>query len=283
MLNFLLFLLKYLYMEVFMKKWSLFLLASLFVFFGCTSNETDITGASWKLTEIISEDSSDLVAPETLIKDTDAYSPITVSFTETQATGTAVVNNFFSLVKIDENKLSVSNIGVTRKAGSPDMMKLEQHFFSSLIKTDHFQIKKDQLIIKDKNDTVLFVFAMNKLENTEWTLLAMNDGTALVSVPEGFTADISFGKDNSVAGSNGTNRYFGTYTIGEKNNLSFSKMGTTMMAGPEDMMILSDRFNTLLSEVKEYSLSGNTLSFRNAEKALVMTFTRKVQQESETK
>ena len=111
----------------------------------------------------------------------------------------------------------------------------------------------------------------------------MNDGTALVSVPEGFTADISFGKDNSVAGSNGTNRYFGTYTIGEKNNLSFSKMGTTMMAGPEDMMILSDRFNTLLSEVKEYSLSGNTLSFRNAEKALVMTFTRKVQQESETK
>lgn len=266
-----------------MKKWNCLLIAGLFIFSGCSSAETDITGTSWKLVEIIAEDSSELVAPETLIKDTEAYSPITISFTDTQATGTAVVNNFFSLVKIDENKLSVSNIGATRKAGSPDMMKLEQHFFASLIKTDRFRIKKDQLIIKDENDTVLFVFAMNKLENTEWTLLSMNDGTALVSVPEGFTADISFGKDNSVAGSNGINRYFGTYTIDGKNSLTFSQMGTTMMSGPEEMMTLSDRFNTLLGEVKEYSLSGNTLSFRNAEKALVMTFTRKAPQESETK
>ena len=266
-----------------MKRFLLLSVAGLFAFSGCSSDDADITGASWKLTEIITEDSSDLISPEEMVKDTDMYSPITVSFTETQATGTAGVNNFFSLVKIDENKLTFSNIGATRKAASPDMMKLEQHFFTTLIQSDHFRIKKDKLTIKDKNVIVLFVFALNKLENTEWTLLSLNDGTAMVSVPEGFTADISFGKDNSVAGSNGVNRYFGSYNIGEKNTISFSQMGTTMMAGPEEFMVLADRFNSLLAEAVEYSLSGNTLSFRNAEKALVMTFTAKEQSESNEK
>lgn len=257
-----------------MKKFFLILAGSLLVLSGCSSDEPDITGSSWKLTEIITEDSQSLISPEEMIKDTEMYSPITVSFTDTQATGTAGVNNFFSLVKIDENKLTVSNIGATRKAGSPDMMKLEQHFFANLIKADHFQIKKEHLTIMDKEDRILFVFAINKLEDTDWTLVSLNDGTAMVSVPDGFSAGISFGKDNSVAGSNGVNRYFGTYNIGDKNTVSFSEMGTTMMAGPEEFMVLADRFNSLLSEVTEYSLSGKTLSFRNADKALVMTFTR---------
>lgn len=239
----------------------------------CASSDCDITGSSWKLTEIIAENSAELISPEQMIQDTDMGSPITISFTDTQATGTAGVNNFFSLVKIEDDKLTVSNVGATRKAGSPDMMNLEQHFFATLIQADHFSIKKDRLTISDKNGKALLIFDLNKLENTRWTLLSLNDGTALVSVPQDFSADISFGKDNSVAGSNGVNRYFGSYTIGEKNTISFSQMGTTMMAGPEEWMTLADRFQTLLAEVTEYSLSGSTLSFRNADKALVMTFT----------
>lgn len=266
-----------------MKKFFLLFLSGLFAISGCSSADADITGSSWKLTEIIAEDSTNLISPKEMVKDTDIYSPVTVSFTDTQATGTAGVNNFFPLVKIDENRLTVSNIGATRKVGSPDMMKLEQHFFATLIQSDHFRIKKDKLTIKDKNDTILFVFTLNKLENTEWALTSLNDGTAMISVPDDFTADISFGKDNSVAGTNGVNRYFGTYNIGEKNAISFSQIGTTMMAGPEDFMALADRFNSLLSEVTEYSLSGKTLSFRNAEKALVMTFTAKEEPKSSEK
>ena len=262
-----------------MKKSLLSVLTVLFL--SACAEEGTLTGASWRLTGLADSETGQLTAPEETVRDTKINSPITISFTDTQATGTACVNNFFSLVKIEGDRLNISNIGATRKAGSADMMKLEQHFFDTLIRTDRFEIRKDVLTLFDEAGAKLMTFAENRLENTAWLLTAVNDGSALVSSNADFPADIEFGKDYSVYGSDGVNRYFGSYTEKAGNAISFSNLGATLMAGPEEAMEAAERFRSHLQETAAFEISGSTLQLKNADGTIILVFTEKPQPEAE--
>ena len=263
-----------------MKKTFLISILTIFFLTACEEEGT-LTGASWRLTGLADNETGQLIAPEESIRDTKINSPITISFTDTQATGTACVNNFFSLVKIEGDRLNISNIGATRKAGSNDMMKLEQHFFDTLIRANRFEIKKGVLTLFDEAGTKLMTFAENRLENTAWILTAVNDGDALVSVSADFPADIEFGKDYSVYGSDGVNRYFGSYTEKAGNAISFSDLGATLMAGPEEAMKAAEQFRTLLGKAATFTISGATLKMKDENGSVILVFTEKPQPKAE--
>lgn len=65
--------------------------------------------------------------------------------------------------------------------------------------------------------------------------------------------DINFEKDR-VAGTSGVNRYFGNYTL-EGNKLSIQVLGSTMMMGPENLMMQEQEFLKNLMDSKEIELT----------------------------
>lgn len=70
------------------------------------------------------------------------------------------------------------------------------------------------------------------------------------------------GKDSRFFGVAAINRYFGTYkTAG--NNLTFGPAGSTMMAGPENLMKAESAYLQFLPEVKTFKIDGDKLILSN--------------------
>ena len=66
-----------------MKKSLLSVLTVLFL--SACAEEGTLTGASWRLTGLADSETGQLTAPEETVRDTKINSPITISFTDTQA------------------------------------------------------------------------------------------------------------------------------------------------------------------------------------------------------
>jgi heat shock protein HslJ len=95
-----------------------------------------------------------------------------------------------------------------------------------------------------------------KLGGTQWTLSSLNGQPAQ---PGG---TINFDSNGQVNGSSGCNSYFGTYeTSGDK--LTFSEMGSTLMACMEPMMQQETDFFQMMSSVKSYSVEDDVLSLKD--------------------
>lgn len=89
--------------------------------------------------------------------------------------------------------------------------------------------------------------------------------------PDNTKMTISFDeKENRIYGFAGVNRYFGTYQQdGQK--LTFSPMGSTMMAGsPAEMRAEADFLQTL-PKVTGFSLKGKTLTLTLPEGQMILT------------
>lgn len=243
-------------------------------FVGCHQS-ISLENTTWILTGLLDGETGKLMTPSQLVKDTNEQTPLTLSFDQTQVSGFSGVNNFFAPFETKENALKMSNIASTRKSGSPDMMNRETLFYETLIQVSHYSIKKNTLYLSDNRGVVLLTFTQNELEGTQWILIGYFDGTALTTPIHLKEAFIEFGKDNSVSGSNGVNRYFGSYTIAEKQKITFSQLGSTLIIGTEEEMMESDQFNQLLGQTTSYSISGNKLSLKDDEKTILLSFEQK--------
>jgi heat shock protein HslJ len=98
------------------------------------------------------------------------------------------------------------------------------------------------------------------LENVDWLLRQYlgEDGELLAVLPE-TTVDARF-SDGRIDGSTGCNRFFGTYTGGENNRLTFAPgMGTTRMACPPAIAIQEQRYLALLPLAASRQRDDDTL------------------------
>ena len=81
----------------------------------------------------------------------------------------------------------------------------------------------------------------------------------LEEAPDGAEITISFdGAEKRFYGKSAVNRYFGPYEQ-EGNSLVFGATGSTMMAGPENLMAAEQEYLQFLSGVKSFRLDGDTL------------------------
>lgn len=75
---------------------------------------------------------------------------------------------------------------------------------------------------------------------------------------------IAFDKDGSrFYGQSAVNRYFGSYKK-DGNKLTLGPIGSTMMAGPENMMKAESAYLQFLPEVVSYKLDGKKLVLSDA-------------------
>jgi len=81
----------------------------------------------------------------------------------------------------------------------------------------------------------------------------------LLNAPNNAEITISFFKDEPrFAGKSAVNRYFGNYKI-DDNEITFSQIGSTMMMGPEELMIAESEYLNFLNTVKSYKIENKKL------------------------
>ncbi len=118
--------------------------------------------------------------------------------------------------------------------------------------------------------SVLFVACSNKeVKETkmdllkEWTLVSINDNPVRGQIT------LSFDKnEEKISGLSGINRYFGSAVV-EDGKVEVGIIGSTFMAGEEEMMKQESIYLEVLSNVSAYEIIDNKLILTGIEKKLI--------------
>ncbi|CAM3086292.1 META domain-containing protein [Streptobacillus ratti] len=167
---------------------------------------------------------------------------MTLEFRAKKLSGKSSVNNFFTGYKIENNKLILDDINLTRMAGSQEDMDLESEYLNALSTNKHISKKGEKLVLESKNGIKLvYIQELNNesLENKNFKLI--NDEFKDNEFTIGF-------KENNIFGKSGINRYFSSYEI-KGNVLFLQNIGTTLMAGESNLMALESKYLGMLSNV----------------------------------
>ncbi len=111
---------------------------------GCTTaNTQDLIGHEWRCARIGSR---------TL---TEGSTPTLLMTAEGKASGFAGVNRWFGTCSIDGTTLKFGMMGMTRMAGPPDRMQLEQTYADALAAVTRWSVSSGRLQLSDSNAVVL--------------------------------------------------------------------------------------------------------------------------------
>jgi len=111
---------------------------------GCTTANTQaLIGNEWRCTRIGSR---------TLTED---RTPTLLMTAEGKASGFAGVNRWFGTCSIDGTTLKFGMLGMTRMAGTPDRMQLEQTYADALAAVTRWSVSSGRLQLSDSNAMVL--------------------------------------------------------------------------------------------------------------------------------
>jgi heat shock protein HslJ len=111
---------------------------------GCTTaNTQDLIGHEWRCARIGSR---------TL---TEGRTPTLLMTAEGKASGFAGVNRWFGTCSIDGPALKFGMLGMTRMAGPPDRMQLEQTYADALAAVTRWSVSSGRLQLSDSNAVVL--------------------------------------------------------------------------------------------------------------------------------
>ena len=101
--------------------------------------------------------------------------------------------------------------------------------------------------------------SLDALEGTAWVVTALPPDPLL----DGITLTLAF-EDGRAAGTDGCNRYRGSYTI-ENGELRIDGLASTMMACPEPVMHQGRRFSSALGNARSATLEDDTLVLLNGD------------------
>lgn len=107
------------------------------------------------------------------------------------------------------------------------------------------------------------------LRSHEWQLKSMTVAGETVDNPQELPT-LSFSDSTAVYGMAGCNRFFGTYAVGEKQQMEITPNGATMMFCPD--MAFEDRYMKALSDVKNFTVQANELILENGDSKLKLVY-----------
>ena len=123
------------------------------------------------------------------------------------------------------------------------------------------------------NCFVLSAYAQKRniytLNETSWELAKIQQKDKILSIPKGTNITINFSKDR-INGYSAVNIYFGNYKI-QNNILILSNVGTTEMAGSQELMDIERKFFDILQSSPKISYDKETLTLSN-NKGEIWTF-----------
>ncbi|MEG0795227.1 MAG: META domain-containing protein [Odoribacter sp.] len=103
----------------------------------------------------------------------------------------------------------------------------------------------------------------------EWELKSMTENNMVLTNPRQLPT-LEFSDSTAVYGSAGCNRFFATYTVGEKGMITIKPGGSTMMFCPD--MQFEDAYLKALNEVKNYTIKDNELQLKDDAGKLMIVY-----------
>ena len=123
------------------------------------------------------------------------------------------------------------------------------------------------------NCFVLSAYAQKRniytLNETSWELSKIQQKDKILSIPKGTNITINFSKDR-INGHSAVISYFGNYKI-QNNILILPNVGSTEMAGPQELMDIERKFFDILQSSPKISYDKETLTLSN-NKGEIWTF-----------
>ena len=231
-----------------------------------SAEPTELAGTKWVLAGFVADD-----------EDVEAAAVAALDFGTDAKTlnGTTGCNNFTGTYSQDGDKLTIELGAMTEAACTDDATTAQERAITDgLSKVASFTVV-GQLALLDDAGAAILIYDPNAagLEGTSWTGTGVNNGKGGVeSTDLTGTISIEFAADGRVSGIAGCNQYNGNYATSGTEGLTFSNLAMTRKACAAPAMALESQYTAALAKVTTYSLSGNTLTLRDAEGATQATF-----------
>ena len=227
-------------------------------------NVYNLNGTSWELAQV-SRKGKNVVIPK--------EAKITINFLENEINGFSGINNYSGDYMVKNNFTLSADVATTLMAGPENLMNIEQNFLDILQSFPKISYNASTLTLSNKKEVWTFkVLTLNKkLKNTSWKLLNMDgkDVSKLISKNEN-NITLSF-NENGINGNSGINNYFGDCEI-VNNNIKVGPLGSTRMAGPENLMKVEREFLELLGNSKKVKLSDQKTLILTTDKGKTLIF-----------
>lgn len=223
----------------------------------------------WQVTAIADEDGE-------LVPVIEETSP-DIHFEEDQVSGDGSCNRFFGPYEASGGgDLSFGELATTLMACLDALMDQEQSFLIALDSVDAYSIAGGVLEMRAAGQVVaLFEAIPTSLANTEWRLVALNNGKeAVVSVLADTEVTATFTEDGTLAGSSGCNTYRATWTTEDDALQIGPAMGTKKMCAGDGVMEQEARYLEVLGLVTNYRMDASSLDMLNDEGTRQLQFIR---------
>ena len=227
-------------------------------------NVYNLNGTSWELAQV-SRKGKNVVIPK--------EAKITINFSENEINGFSGINNYSGDYMVKNNFTLSADVATTLMAGPENLMNIEQNFLDILQSFPKISYNASTLTLSNKKEVWTFkVLTLNKkLKNTSWKLLNRDGQDISKSISKNDNnITLSF-NENGINGNSGINNYFGDYEI-VNNNIKVGPLGSTKMAGPENLMKVEREFLELLENSKKVKLSDQKTLVLTTDKGKTLTF-----------
>ncbi|MGI5817084.1 MAG: META domain-containing protein [Armatimonadota bacterium] len=187
---------------------------------------------------------------------------ITLGLDGDRVSGSAPVNRYFAVCDVDGETLSFSEVVSTRIGGPPHLMAIEATYLGILREVRAWRIADGTLQLRDGAGTTRLVFTpadpTPDLVGSEWTLKLL-DGEP---PPDDAQITATF-TEEQILGHAGVNQYFAAYHA-DRDALTFSEIGRTLMAGPDHLMAAENAYLQALEATRALRVMEGRLELIDA-------------------
>ena len=228
----------------------------------------DLTGKVWALTELKG------MPPVADTGISAQFSP------DGKISGSAGCNRYSGTYTVSGSSITISSsIASTMMMCDDAIMEQENAYLKALPEAKTYEIKGDQLTLTgaDKTSLASYKAQSQELAGSSWEPTAFNNGKqAVIGMLDGTNLTADFGKDGTLSGNSGCNRYTGEFKV-TGNQITIGPLASTMMAcsEPEGVMEQESQYLAALQSAATYEIEGNVMQLRTKDDALAAIFNRK--------
>ncbi len=208
---------------------------------------------------------------------------ITIRFEENgKVNGRSTVNLYFGSLQLSaEGTITWGSAGfaVTRRSGPGTLMELESLFLQALERTTKLSLEGTTLTFSSADPAISMIFeaqvaqqAIADIYGKPLTLTQLNEGSQNLPLPAKPLLNLTITAEGTCYGFSGVNRFFGKLQIAADGAVSAGPFGSTMMAGPKELMDLETAFHKALASVKRVEVSGSVVKFFDSTGAPALQF-----------
>lgn len=232
-----------------------------------------LEGVVWRLTRVTPKPR---IVPATgATEDAARESRIDIFFQDGRVSGSSGCNAYTGSYELDGTALRLGPLASTRKACPPALMNAEADYLAILKTVDTVALTGDTLRLSGAAGELGFVSEGQPTLTGAWAMTGYNNGKqAVVSKKSGTTVTASFGDGDRVSGSSGCNTFSGLFEV-TGGDVSIGPLVSTQKMCPDaDLMSQERLYLKALQAATTFELRGDTLTLRDGDGAMQVTFTR---------